>query len=205
MTPPDRNALSLGTNVVELLLPHRRPFLFVDSIVDVGVEPRRELRAERMISANEEVFQGHFPNLHLWPGVYTIEGMGQSCYLLYLILEFRRRWEARGKDPDEVNDALRNLDRGFHLHPGYKPEITEILLKEIGPRHSLIGVSSSVSVKFLRPVFAGQRLAYHVVLTHEMAEQVRYEVKASVDEVPVAKGTMISSLGIIMPMAPAER
>ena len=48
--------LSLGPDVVTRLLPHRRPFLMVDSIEGYSRAPRPTLSAARMVSANEPVF-----------------------------------------------------------------------------------------------------------------------------------------------------
>ena len=77
--------LALGADVVQMLLPHRRPFLLVDAIDAIVLGPRPMLCAHKMVSANEPVFEGHFPGLSLWPGVYTIEGLGQTTNLLNLI------------------------------------------------------------------------------------------------------------------------
>src|SRR5262245_38318581 len=132
--------LSLGPDVVTRLLPHRRPFLLVDSIEGYARPPRPMLRAARMISANEPVFEGHFPGLHLWPGVDPSEGMGQTCDLGRILLELEAAWEKEGRDPEEVVASLRNMDLGFHLQPGYREEVSarlvEVLEQKLGDRTS---------------------------------------------------------------------
>ena len=115
--------LSLGPDVVTRLLPHRRPFLMVDSIEGYARGPRPTLRAARMVSANEPVFEGHFPGLHLWPGIYTIEGMGQTCNLLRIVLELQGAWEREGRDPEGVLAGLRNMDVGFHFQLGDRADL----------------------------------------------------------------------------------
>ena len=50
--------LALGADVVQMLLPHRRPFLLVDGIDAIVLSPRPMLRAHKMVSANEPVFEG---------------------------------------------------------------------------------------------------------------------------------------------------
>ena len=196
----DPGGLELGTDVVTLLLPHGRPLLLVDRIVaydDVG-EP--ELRAARHITANEPVFDGHFPKLHLWPGVYTQEGLGQTCYLLYLIREARRRWAERGNDPDEVLEGLRNLERGTRLHGGFDPGMARRFLKESALLEGWIGVSAAVELKFLQPVFAGSRLDYRARIVREVDQHVRFEVEASVEKTSVARGVLTSFVGYPNPL-----
>ncbi len=65
-------------NVMEIqkILPHRYPFLLVDRIVslDNGVK----IEAYKNVSISEPVFQGHFPDHPIYPGVMIIEGMAQA-------------------------------------------------------------------------------------------------------------------------------
>jgi 3-hydroxyacyl-[acyl-carrier-protein] dehydratase len=201
--------LSLGPDVVTRLLPHRRPFLMVDSIEGYSRAPRPTLCAARMISANEPVFEGHFPGLHLWPGVYTIEGMGQSCNLLRILLELQAAWEKLGRDPEDVLTALRNMDLGFHFQPGYREEAARelalVLSRDLGDPTSRMGVSAAVDVKFLQPVFAGQRLVYTVTQTHSVENIIRFEVQAEVDSRVVARGIMSGAMGASLPGALHDR
>jgi 3-hydroxyacyl-[acyl-carrier-protein] dehydratase len=194
-----KNTLKLGTNAIELLVPHSRPLLLVDQVLGYRDDDLPELQAAKYISSNEPVFAGHFPELHLWPGVYTIEGMGQSCNLLYLIRMAREMWSGKGGDPDEVLDALRNLELGTRLHPGYDPALTERFAGEFAVLQARIGVSSAVEVKLLKPVFAGCRLDYEVRLLREIDHHVRFEVTAAVERVPVARGTLTSYVGFTKP------
>jgi len=205
MTARRSDTLSLGPDVIRLFLPHRRPLLMVDRIT--GYEPGEvpALRAERHISANEEVFAGHFPDLHLWPGVYTIEGMGQSCNLLEVLDGVRRAWQAEGGDGAEMLAALRNLELGFTLHPGFAREQAETLLARLPSSSAHIGVSGGVDVKLLYPVFAGQCLEYEVKRTHVIGELVRYDVQASVQGRQVAVGVMTAKVGIGLLCAPPRR
>jgi len=200
MTSENRGNLKLGSNVIELLLPHRRPFIMVDFIDSYQYSPKPSLRAGRHISANEEVFKGHFPNLHIWPGVYTQEGLGQACNLLLVLVKLQRAWEEKGHDPIEVIELLRNLELGFRLHPGFKPAFSKGMLSAFDILKGQVGMSSSVEMKFLQPVFAGQCLDYQVNLTHEFDRQARFEVEAQVGGIPVARGKLTAVLGIRVPL-----
>lgn len=197
------SSLSLGPDVVQLLLPHRRPFLMVDAIEGYERAPRPTLRATRHIASNEPVFEGHFPGIHLWPGVYTIEGMGQSCNLLHILWSLQRAWEELREDPEEVLLALRNLELGYKLKPGFRPEVSARLLRALTSADpeapSRMGMAAAVEVKLLTPVFAGQRLDYIVVQTHLLDNLVRFEVEAQVEGRAVARGVMTSSRDVRFP------
>jgi beta-hydroxyacyl-ACP dehydratase FabZ len=58
------------------ILPHRYPFLLVDSITEL--EPRKRVVGIKNVSANEPFFQGHFPGNPIMPGVLIIEAMAQA-------------------------------------------------------------------------------------------------------------------------------
>jgi len=65
-------------NVVEIqnILPHRYPFLLVDRITKLT--PGEYIEAFKNVSISEPVFQGHFPDHPIYPGVMIIEGMAQA-------------------------------------------------------------------------------------------------------------------------------
>jgi len=193
--------LRLGSNVVELLLLQRRPFLMVDGVESFLAEPRPTLESVRHISANEDVFDGHIAGLHVWPAAFTIEGLGQSALLLIAILAIRRAAQAEGSDPDAALDALRNLERGYRLQPGYRPEEAAEFVRKLRAAQPRVALGTSVEMKFPRPVFAGQRLDYRVELTGEHAGGVRFAAEASVERTVVASGVMMGAL-VSQPMFP---
>ncbi|MBQ0721188.1 MAG: 3-hydroxyacyl-ACP dehydratase FabZ [Gammaproteobacteria bacterium] len=65
---------------IKKLLPHRYPFLLVDRVVEI--ELGKTILAYKNITANEEVFNGHFPDRPIFPGVMIIEAMAQAAGLL---------------------------------------------------------------------------------------------------------------------------
>ncbi|HIP27739.1 MAG TPA: 3-hydroxyacyl-ACP dehydratase FabZ [Sulfurovum sp.] len=65
-------------NVVEIqkILPHRFPFLLVDRITEL--KPGEFIKGYKNVSISEPVFQGHFPDHPIYPGVMILEGMAQA-------------------------------------------------------------------------------------------------------------------------------
>ncbi|WP_423895040.1 3-hydroxyacyl-ACP dehydratase FabZ [Candidatus Pelagadaptatus aseana] len=61
-------------------LPHRYPFLLVDRVEEL-VEGEY-IRAYKNITANEDVFNGHFPEMPIFPGVMIVEAMAQASGIL---------------------------------------------------------------------------------------------------------------------------
>jgi 3-hydroxyacyl-[acyl-carrier-protein] dehydratase len=61
-------------------LPHRYPFLFIDRVVELTVG--ESIVAYKNITINEGIFEGHFPNFPVFPGVLILEAMAQACGVL---------------------------------------------------------------------------------------------------------------------------
>lgn len=65
---------------IKKLLPHRYPFLLVDRVVELELGKR--ILAYKNITANEEVFNGHFEGNPIFPGVMIVEAMAQAAGIL---------------------------------------------------------------------------------------------------------------------------
>lgn len=63
------------------MLPHRYPMQLVDKVIEIG---KHHIVGVKNITSNEEVFQGHFPNEPVFPGVLQIEAMAQVGGLFFL-------------------------------------------------------------------------------------------------------------------------
>lgn len=176
-----------------MLIPHRRPLLLVDRVESFSLEGRYTLTACKHITANEEVFDGHFPGWSIWPGVYTIEGLGQSSMLLSVLIELQEKLADAGMDGASLARELRNFELGFRLQPGFRKPLSSTELASIFGTGAYFGMSSVYNVKLFQPVFAGQRLDYSVEITRRVGEVRHCEVEATVDGQPVARGTLGST------------
>ena len=63
-------------------LPHRYPFLLIDRIVEFEQDAR--IVALKNVTVNEPFFPGHFPHVHVMPGVLIVEAMAQAAAVLSL-------------------------------------------------------------------------------------------------------------------------
>lgn len=70
----------LDINQIKKLLPHRYPFLLVDRVLEI--EPKVYIKAIKNVTANEEFFNGHFPDAPIMPGVLQIEAMAQTSGIM---------------------------------------------------------------------------------------------------------------------------
>ncbi len=64
---------------VRQLIPHRPPFLFVDTVVARGED---SLTAQRAWRAEEDFYKGHYPGAPITPGVLLCEAVFQAGALL---------------------------------------------------------------------------------------------------------------------------
>jgi 3-hydroxyacyl-[acyl-carrier-protein] dehydratase len=186
--------LKLGADTVTMLLPHRRPFLFVDGVRAFGRSPLPTLTAHKHVSINEAVFDGHFPGMSLWPGVYTIEGLGQSVNVLLVVLAIVEGFERHERTADEALAALRAIDARHLLGRRAPTEAERALVAQLGQPSDRVGLAGAIDVKLTEPVFAGSTIEYRVVLTHALSNARRFDVVATVDERPVAQGSITSAL-----------
>lgn len=65
-------------DVVEIqkILPHRFPFLLIDRVTELL--PQVSIEGYKNVTIGEQIFQGHFPDHPIYPGVMIIEGMAQA-------------------------------------------------------------------------------------------------------------------------------
>lgn len=98
------------TQIMEII-PHRYPFLLIDKIVEVELEPVARAVGIKNVSMNEPFFQGHFPEYPIMPGVLVIEALAQTACVAGLLME-----QNKGKLP--LFTGIDNLKIRRQVVPG---------------------------------------------------------------------------------------
>ncbi|MDO5338275.1 MAG: 3-hydroxyacyl-ACP dehydratase FabZ [Eubacteriales bacterium] len=68
--------MKLTTKEIMEIIPHRQPFLLIDTIEEL--EPGVRAVGKKCVSYNEPYFAGHFPTEPVMPGVLIIEALAQT-------------------------------------------------------------------------------------------------------------------------------
>ncbi len=125
--------VSLDHDAVLKAIPHRPPFLFIDTVPELV--KGKTIRAVREIRATDDYFAGHFPGEPVMPGVLQIEALAQALCILIAesfpeaaagkrpafagIEDVRFRRAVRPGDLLELNVELVLFRRGFATANAY--------------------------------------------------------------------------------------
>ncbi|MBS4178077.1 3-hydroxyacyl-ACP dehydratase FabZ [Lederbergia citrea] len=80
----------LDIQQIKEIIPHRYPFLLVDKVLEM--EEGKRVVGIKNVTANEEFFNGHFPDYPVMPGVLIVEALAQVGAIAML-----KKEENRGK------------------------------------------------------------------------------------------------------------
>ena len=72
-----------GKDAVEVVLPHRDPFVWVTRVV--ACEPGVEIHAQLDVDPDLALFKGHFPEHPVLPGVIIMEALAQAASFCLLV------------------------------------------------------------------------------------------------------------------------
>ncbi len=113
-----------STKQIMEIIPHRQPFLLIDTIEEV--EEGKRAVGKKCVSYNEPFFAGHFPGEPVMPGVLIIEAMAQVGAVAIL-----SRSENKGKTAYFA--GINNAKFKNKVLPGDVLELELEIIKEKGP------------------------------------------------------------------------
>lgn len=183
---PARPDWELGATAIAHLLPQQAGMRHVDGVRTFTEEPLT-VTTHRFISADHPVFRDHFPELPLWPGVFTIEGMAQTIGVAVALRHLVRRAAEAGLGADFVSRALQDIDDagclGERPHQGAAEELAALTERARPPA----GVIGSVQARLLGAVPPGVRLDFRATVSPGGCDRFAGSVHASVADRPVAE------------------
>ena len=132
-------------SVIQQILPHRPPFLFVDKILEFNAGT--SIVTQRYVSSREFFFKGHFPGNPMMPGVLITEALAQTSGLL-MGLTLKEKESSGQNSP--AGFVLTTIDMKFLLPvaPGSTLRMTSTLKKKFGNLYRF-SVAGTVSGKII--------------------------------------------------------
>jgi len=125
----------INRSEIEKIIPHRPPFLFIDSVEEL--EPGLRCVAWMSVKANDPIFAGHFPTRPILPGVLIIEAVGQTAAVMM----------ASAASTGAIGDALlAAVNRFKFVKPVFPGQAVRIETKKLTAVGTMAYISGTASV-----------------------------------------------------------
>ena len=121
-SPDGRQLGRLEIDAILKCLPHRYPFLMIDRIIDIDGD--ESAIGIKNVTVNEPIFQGHFPENPVFPGVLIIEGMAQTAgaiaiaadktegqHIVYMVTVDKCKFRRPARPGDVIEYHIRKIRR----------------------------------------------------------------------------------------------
>lgn len=126
---PSASAVGFSRDMIVKLIPHREPFLLIDTIDAVDFE-QQTIAGSRKIDPGDPIFEGHFPDYAIYPGVLQVEMIGQLAVCYYVLSQDRSLKEER--ENAELNVRALKINHALFQHelrPGDEAQIVGKVLE----------------------------------------------------------------------------
>ena len=121
------NLKTLSIDDILKCLPHRYPFLMIDRIIDIDGD--ESAIGIKNVTVNEPIFQGHFPENPVFPGVLIIEGMAQTAGAMVIAHD--------GLDGGKKVVLLITIDKAKFRKPAHPGDRLEYHIRKIHRRRTV--------------------------------------------------------------------
>ena len=120
----------MNTSEIKSCIPHRDPFLWLDEIIEIS---ETRIVARKKLSADLPVFQGHYPDFPVFPGVLQCEACFQAAAVLISKLALP------GSSDVPVVTRLNNVQFRRMIRPGDTIELQVELTERLANAFCLKG------------------------------------------------------------------
>lgn len=128
---------------IHRILPHRDPFLLIDSISKVNLEDK-VISTRKHIDPKDPVFLGHFPQSPVYPGVLQVEMMGQTGLCLSYFVKNNTTKITVNAHP--VNGLLVKIHKAVFIKPIF-PQDNITILAQMVEHDEFLGIVASQVTK----------------------------------------------------------